>query len=542
MRRIKKLRLYLFNAPLVVFLAYCQAASAQVITRPYIQVATPGGVVIRWNTEGNDTGKVKYGPDKDLLWNTAVESRPGTAHEMTISGLQPSTRYYYSIDTLERSDEHYFITAPSVGTKVKSRIWVISDFGQTSTSQNSVREEVVDHWKTFNDGDYHADLVLSLGDQTENDTREELQQTFFDQLEKVLVNSPLYTIEGNHDAHDEFVNYKAAFTIPSRGEAGGYPSNSTDYYSFDYANVHVICLSTEIDDIKGPQLTWLRKDLQNIDKNNTDWLIACLHRPFHSGGYHTTDNSSTAQEQRDYWLKELENYGVDLVLQGHNAIYERSFLLDNLIGKTTDMTDENMINGGDGREDGDGPYLKPSGLNPHQGTVIIEVAPGGDAVSNNDQYQIFTSTFSGKDVEGSLVIDIDSSTRMDVSFLCYRADDQGNHIRDHFTILKSDTVTTGSRLMHPLQDGTTIKNYPNPFCSDTNISYWLEQGGHVKIDIYDVFGRKLDTPLDAFMGRGEHTIGWSPKEHCGSPLPFGLYIARLSAGNLTAYTRMVMSH
>ena len=93
--------------------------------------------------------------------------------------------------------------------------------------------------------DLHSDFILSLGDQSENDTQEELQQTFFDPLSDVLLNSPLFTVEGNHDAHDDLVNYKASFSVPSNAEAGGYPSNSTDFYSFEFENIHIIVLSTE---------------------------------------------------------------------------------------------------------------------------------------------------------------------------------------------------------------------------------------------------------------------------------------------------------
>jgi predicted phosphodiesterase len=303
---------------------------------------------------------------------------------------------------LDGSDEQYFVTSPVPGSTGKTRIWVISDFGQTDLGDNIEREKAVNYWKTFNNGNLHSDFILSLGDQTENDTQKELQQLFFNLLDEPLLNSPLFTIEGNHDAVDDLVNYRATFSVPENGESGGYPSNTQDYYSFNYANIHIIALSTEIDDINGQQLIWLQNDLQNIDRDNTDWLIACLHRPFHSGGYHPTDASSTAQKQRTYWLKELEDCGVDLILQGHNAIYERSFLLDNLIGKTTDIIDKNVIDSGNGREDGDGAYYKGSGIIPHQGTIFIEVAPGGDAVDDNYGYKIFSYTFAADEYEGSV--------------------------------------------------------------------------------------------------------------------------------------------
>jgi hypothetical protein len=513
---------------------------AQVTRQPYLQILTPTSIVVRWNTENSDTGKVHYGLSMDALTNTISETESGTFHELKISGLTPATRYYYSIDTLSGTDEQYFITSPPPGNTGKTRIWVISDFGQTDVDDNVERMKTVNRWKIFNDENYHSDFILSLGDQTENDIQVELQTTYFDLLDQVLPNSPLFTIEGNHENYDGMVNYKATFSVPESGEAGGYPSNSQDYYSFDYANIHIIMLSTEIDDIDGPQLSWLRNDLENIDEDKTDWLIACLHRPFHSGGYHPTDISSTAQEQRDFWLKELEDYGVDLILQGHNAIYERSFLINNLIGLTTDLTDANIIDGGNGREDGDGAYYKGSGVNPHQGTIFIEVAPGGDAVKNNANYQIFSYAFSGGAIEGSVVLDVDSANRLDGYFLCNRPDADSSYLWDYFTIIKSDTVNTGVKTPDHTPGDCHIRNYPNPFKASTEISYNLSQTDYVRIAVYDMIGRNITTIEEGLREKGVHTIEWIPKDKNGCYLPGGLYIARIQTGKSSRITKMLL--
>jgi hypothetical protein len=514
--------------------------NAQIIRQPYLQVLTPSSIMVRWNTAKSDTGKVYYGINQGSLTNLVMESDTNLFHKVTISGLGPSTKYYYSIDTLDGSDEQYFVTSPVPGSTGKTRIWVISDFGQTDLGDNIEREKAVNYWKTFNNGNLHSDFILSLGDQTENDTQKELQQLFFNLLDEPLLNSPLFTIEGNHDAVDDLVNYRATFSVPENGESGGYPSNTQDYYSFDYANIHIIALSTEIDDIDGAQLTWLRNDLQHIDKDKTDWLIACLHRPFHSGGYHPTDKSSTAQKQRTYWLKELEDCGVDLILQGHNAIYERSFLLDNLIGKTTDIIDKNVIDSGNGREDGDGAYYKGSGIIPHQGTIFIEVAPGGDAVDDNYGYEIFSSTFAADEYEGSVVIDVDSANRMDVYFLCNKPDAENNHLWDYFTIIKSDTVNTGFRTHELTPENCQIISYPNPFRSSTDIFYSLSQQGYVKIEIYNLLGQRLATLVNEIKNKGEYTVKWNAEDEKGNKIPGGVYIAQIYMGKVSKSIRMIL--
>jgi len=514
--------------------------SSQISRQPYLQVLSSTSIEVRWNTDSSNAGMVKYGLSMDELTNSVTESEPVTFHRVPLEGLTPKTKYYYSIDTFSASEEQYFTTSPVTGSEEKVRIWVIADFGQSRIEDNTTRKFTMRRWKGFNNDSDHADFVLSLGDQTENDTQEELQLTYFDLLEKVLLNSPLYTVQGNHDFYDGAVNYRKTFTLPAQGEAGGYPSTTQDYYSFDYGNIHVVVLSTEIDDINGAQLVWLQNDLQNIDQDKTDWLIACLHRPFHSGGYHPTDKSSTAQKQRDYWLTELEDNGVDLILQGHNAIYERSFLIDNLIGKTTELTEANIINGGDGREDGDGAYYKGSGLSPHHGTIFIEVAPGGNAVSNNSNYAIFSSAFSGTSIEGSVVIDVDGSDRMDVHFLCNKPDAEGGYVRDYFTIIKADSISTESKAQEGLRDGYQIRNFPNPFTASTSISYKITQTDQVQVDIYDVLGRYIYTINEGVKEKGMHTVAWSAHDEKGQILPGGIYVARLQAGNFSRNTKMLL--
>jgi acid phosphatase type 7 len=423
----------------LVSLFFAFQAFAQVTRQPYLQVPTPTGVVVRWQSGTGDIGKVHYGSSVSSLMRTMVESdEERIYHQVTVSGLEPNTKYYYSVDGSSKgTEELYFVTAPPVGSGTPVRIWVISDFGQTNSKNNERRLETVARWRTFNNHSYHASFVLSLGDQTEDDALYQLQHNYFDQLENVLRSSPLYTTVGNHDGHDSLFNYKRTFTLPARGEAGGIASGTEKYYSFDYANIHVVSLCTEIHDEAGrkAQREWLKKDL---DQNKEEWLIACMHQPFHSGGYHPSDEVEYAQPQRSDWLPILEDHGVDLVLSGHNHVYERTYLLDNLIGKTTTLTSANRKNAGNGREDGDGPYVKKKGL-PHQGTVFVAVAAGGtsNSIKNYRHYSIFPVYFPGSDYEGSVVIDV-KGHRMDVRFLCDEKNNKGSHEWDHFTILKNE--------------------------------------------------------------------------------------------------------
>jgi len=74
--------------------------SAQTVTRgPYLQLGTPSSVIVRWRTNVATTARVQYGNDAGNL-NSIVDSPVNsTEHEVTLTGLSPDTRYYYSVGT-----------------------------------------------------------------------------------------------------------------------------------------------------------------------------------------------------------------------------------------------------------------------------------------------------------------------------------------------------------------------------------------------------------------------------------------------------------
>jgi predicted phosphodiesterase len=510
-------------------------AGAQVVKRqPYLQVVTPTSVVVRWDTDSSMTGMVHYGASSDFLPNSASEATARTKHQVTLTGLLPAQKYYYSVSGPSGGDSsQYVITAPPPGSAPVTRIWVISDFGQSNAaSDNTRRLQTIDVWKKFNNNDLRADIALSLGDQSEEDTDAQLQANYFDQLQDVLKITPLYTIAGNHEDTDGEVSYKAAFTLPANGEAGGYPSGTDDYYSITWGNIHIVALTVENDvDIDGAQATWLQNDLA---QNTSDWLIAIMHRPMHSAGYHPTDASSTALKQKQTWLPLLEAAGVDLILAGHNHVYERSYLVDNLIGLSTDITDANMLDTTLGRVDMAGAYRKIKGK-PHDGTIFLNCAAGG--TSNKASYLTHPFSFTpvvfpGDTYEGSQVIDVRGRDRLDVYFLCDVVNvTRWSNIWDWFTIEKMDASNAVG--YHPLgiPETFSVRNYPNPFNPSTIIEYTVGggrepgAGTRVKLAIYDLLGREVTILVNERKVPGSYRVSFD-----GSGLASGFYVCCLEYG------------
>jgi subtilisin-like proprotein convertase family protein len=83
------------------------------------------------------------------------------------------------------------------------------------------------------------------------------------------------------------------------------------------------------------------------------------------------------------------------------------------------------------------------------------------------------------------------------------------------------------------------QNYPNPFNPSTNISFNLPQSGAVKLEIFDILGRKAATLIDGNLIAGSHTVVWDGKSN-GRPASSGIYFARLTSGKHSAVVRMAL--
>jgi hypothetical protein len=53
------------------------------------------------------------------------------------------------------------------------------------------------------------------------------------------------------------------------------------------------------------------------------------------------------------------------------------------------------------------------------------------------------------------------------------------------------------------------QNYPNPFNSSTQILFKLPKADYVKLDIFDMLGRKVATLADGQYVASEHRISWA---------------------------------
>ncbi len=89
-------------------------------------------------------------------------------------------------------------------------------------------------------------------------------------------------------------------------------------------------------------------------------------------------------------------------------------------------------------------------------------------------------------------------------------------------------------------DYALLQNYPNPFNANTLIEFVLYQGGHVKLEVFDILGQKVTTLVEGNLPPGRHTATWKGKNAKGKSVSSGLYFYRLTASEFTEMKKMVL--
>lgn len=473
----------------------------------YLQKASPTSMTIRWRSSQSIAGRVKYGAAAASLTSTVNESSATTDHEITLTGLTANTIYFYSIgsayDTLAGGNSaHTFTTPPTAGSTPNTRIWVLGDAGTGSSSQIQVRDAFYT-WTGARD----PNLVLELGDNAYTSGLDsEFQAKVFDIYGSLMKRVPFWSCLGNHETNQatSFVDtypYFSIYSFPKTGECGGVASGTEHYYSFDYGNVHFICLDSMTADrsATGAMATWVTNDLAST---TATWIVAFFHHPPYTKGSHNSDTETPLIQMRTNFLPILEAGGVDLVLSGHSHCYERSYLLDGHYGLSSTLTSAMKKNGGDGRPAGNGAYIKPlTGPRDHFGAVYAVAGSSGQATGGSLNHP---AHFISLNNLGSLVLDV-SSTRLDATFI--RETGASN---DTFTIIKqgaADTDHDGISDAYELANG--LNRYVNDAASSADsdgISNFLEFAFGLNPNVNDAGPVEANVPGGLLTKRGQPAV------------------------------------
>jgi hypothetical protein len=84
------------------------------------------------------------------------------------------------------------------------------------------------------------------------------------------------------------------------------------------------------------------------------------------------------------------------------------------------------------------------------------------------------------------------------------------------------------------------QNYPNPFNPTTNIKYTIPREGNVKIEVYDITGKLVNTLVNQSMNSGSYNVTWDGKNTLGQNVVSGIYLYRIQANDFVAVKKMIM--
>ena len=149
-------------------------------------------------------------------------------------------------------------------------------------------------------------------------------------IEPSASTTPWMFATGNHDMEAAYSDHGygghlARLDFPSNG-----PKACPSVYSFTYGNVAV--LSLDANDVSyeirtnagysgGTQNSWVERTLARYRHDPNIDFIVCF---FHHCAYSTTQSHASDGGVRAAWGALFDRYQVDLVLQGHNHVYERT--------------------------------------------------------------------------------------------------------------------------------------------------------------------------------------------------------------------------
>ena len=267
------------------------------------------------------------------------------------------------------------------------------DFGCSTNTQNTIE----------NMQSKDPEIVLTLGDHSYHRTAD----CWFDMMSPIK--DKLMVTLGHHDVEDgqaKMNQYMNSFAMDK------------PFYSYDYNKVHFLVMSAKSVYYKGSeQYNFVLEDLKKASENeNVNWIVVSSYGP----PYTSPSEHTAFKELREVYHPVFEQYGVDLVLSGHNHNYQRTYPLTYNPNDTGEPTVTNTAaTDYDGQKDG---------------IVFAIVGTGGvNFYSFNGQAPFVDTQFANK--FGFLNIDI-SNGNPDTKLTGTFYDNKGGQILDQFTIEK----------------------------------------------------------------------------------------------------------
>lgn len=285
------------------------------------------------------------------------------ANKVTITELKENTTYYYqclvdgkwtSVKKFKTGDTSNFsflyVGDPQIGA---SKGQTPTESSEAQSADIAARNDAFSWNKTLTaaiSDHSDVDFIVSAGDQINNtgdDNGQECEYAGFLSAD-VLSNVPVAPTIGNHDS--KFANYQNHFNVPNAytEEQDATPAGNDYYYT--YGDALFIVLNTNNYNCADHEAL-IKKAEQAAP--NAKWKIVTFHHDIYGSGYDHSDSDGIVLRTQLTTL--LDKYDIDVVLQGHDHTYSRSYMLTSDGNTHTAYTKDNIkdeyVNVKDGKTD-----------------------------------------------------------------------------------------------------------------------------------------------------------------------------------------------
>lgn len=272
-------------------------------------------------------------------------------HTLKISGLDSGTTYRYRVyGTYEEKEfalhqaygvEYFTMTTAMGADSDKFSFIAIADLQASILEDYKQSKKAMD---VINQSEKTKDynFILNAGDMTDYGKNFYQWGWALDTLAETFANTSMLFAAGNHENDSNFQRNFFNYTL-SDDNSDQVLKNGM-YYSLDYGTMHLVVLNTNEADNKGlssAQLNWLKADLAANEKK---WTVVLMHKSLYSAGSHSTDADIVAM--RSQLNPIFVQYGVDLVLAGHDHTYTTTQIIDKTGNKVLPAKDRdgNIVN------------------------------------------------------------------------------------------------------------------------------------------------------------------------------------------------------
>ncbi len=152
---------------------------------------------------------------------------------------------------------------------------------------------------------------------------------------------------------------------------------------------------------------------------------------------------------------------------------------------------------------------------------------------NNSGVQQWLQGYNGpgNSIDGGLVVAVDNAGNVIVG-----GGSTGSGTGNDYTVIKYNHTIGIQQINNEIQDNfSLLQNYPNPFNPTTNIHFAIPRSSFVKLIVYDMLGREVETLVNENLSAGTYNADWNAANYSS-----GVYFYKLETENFTETKKMLL--